>query len=129
LPIGSIQRAHIGDKIILDKYPAFAGFGPGNQSPLGFLAQFLSIHLEEVCSLGEIKRSHGYQTRMTDSANGSASTLKHGWEASGRSITERLPDTLALLQERMVYPPAAGKRDKRMNGEWLAYLSLSRKND
>jgi hypothetical protein len=43
LPSISIKRAHINDKIIGQKYPAFAHFGGGHQPRFGTAAQFFGV--------------------------------------------------------------------------------------
>ncbi|HVS26243.1 MAG TPA: hypothetical protein VHE58_02945 [Burkholderiales bacterium] len=96
-------------QVNIKKNPALANLGSRNLTRARLLLQGNGVDVQELRGFLEGERIHGYQTRRTESAIASAGTLKHSWKASGRSITERLPDTSALRQERMVNSPAAGR--------------------
>ena len=63
LPRGTIERAQVGGKIILQKHPGAAHLGPWNAARLGTLAQFLGVDMEKVRSLAEVKSTHLWPPR------------------------------------------------------------------
>ena len=48
----------MGGKILLQKYPGSAHFGPWNVATLGPLAQFLGVEAEKCRRLAEVKGMH-----------------------------------------------------------------------
>jgi hypothetical protein len=58
LPRGTIERAQMGGKIILQKHPGAAHLGPWYASRLGALAQFLGVNAEKPCGLLKVERTH-----------------------------------------------------------------------
>ena len=58
LPRGTIERAQVGGKIILQKHPGAAHLGPWNASRLGALAQFLGVEVEKTRSLVKVESAH-----------------------------------------------------------------------
>jgi hypothetical protein len=47
LPRDSIKRAQISDKIVFEKYPAFAGFGAANYTRAGFFSHHRRRHMQK----------------------------------------------------------------------------------
>jgi hypothetical protein len=54
-----IQRAYIGNKIVLQKDPPAPDLGSRDASRLGALTQLLRIHAQELGCFGEVESSQG----------------------------------------------------------------------
>jgi hypothetical protein len=58
LPRGTIERAQVRDKVLLQEHPGAAHFGPRNASCLGPIAQLLGVDPQELRGFGEAKSAH-----------------------------------------------------------------------
>jgi len=53
LPWGTIERAQISCKILLQKHPAAANLGPWNAARSGAFAQFFGVQVQEAGGFGQ----------------------------------------------------------------------------
>ena len=107
-----ILCADVIHKVNIKKNPTLADFGSRDLTRAHLLLQGNGVDVQELRGVLEGERIHGEHTRRSVPANTSASTLRHRWEASGNSITDTLPATSALQQERMIDSPAAGRETR-----------------
>ena len=104
-----ILCADVFHKVNINKNPTLADLGSRDLTRARFLLQGNGVDVQELRGFLEGERIHGDHTRRTGPASASASTLRHRWEASGDSVTDTLPATSVLQQERMSNSPAAGR--------------------
>ena len=96
-------------QVNIKKNPALADLSSRDLTRAHLLLQGNGVDVQELRGFLEGERIHGDPTRKSEPASVSAGTLRHGWEASGNSVTDTLPATSALRQKRMINSPAAGR--------------------
>ena len=96
-------------QVNIKKNPTLADLSSRDLTRAHLILQGNGVDVQELRGVLEGERVHVDPTRRTESAIPSANTLKLGCKTSDSLITEHLPDTLALLQERMINSPAAGR--------------------
>jgi hypothetical protein len=63
LPRGTIERAQVGGKILVQKHPGAAHLGPWDASCLGPLAQLFGVEAQELGGFLEVKGAHIWPPR------------------------------------------------------------------
>lgn len=60
-----IQRAYVGNKVVLQEHPTPSDLGSRYPSCLGALPQLFGVHAEKGCGFGKIERAHQVVCRRT----------------------------------------------------------------
>lgn len=89
LPRGTIERAQVGGKIILQKHPGAAHLGPWNAPRLGPLAKLLGVEVKESRSFMKVESAHLWPPREVRAPMERRSYMEWGRKETLRRIISR----------------------------------------